>query len=297
MLFRNLGQRLLAGGFLLCLSVPFGTQRVAAQTSAQVLTPFGYRDRANVHLIFPGYELNRMADQHIRMQNPKTGEHIDFPKPESVNQKRVPFTDNGWITYASWYNNHRRAVSYFSTDWYVPSAPASYAGQTIFQFNSIEPASFDSIIQPVLQYGQSAAGGGNYWCVASWFVTGNQAYFTTPVQVNVGTFLGGQITLNSKSNGLYTYTSDFYGINGTSLTIYNIPQLVWCTETLEVYGVSQCAEFPNMAYSEMFGIYIYLRNGTNPTMNWSVTNAQPYCGTQTTIVNDGSVNGTVYIYF
>lgn len=297
MIFRSLGQRLLAGGFVLGLLLAFGPQGAAAQGSGQVLTPFGYRDRANVHLALPGYELVRMPDEHIRMQNPKTGDHIDFPKPESVNQKRVPFTDNGWITYASWYNTHKRPVGYFNTDWYVPSAPATYDGQTIFQFNSIEPASGDSIMQPVLQYGPSAAGGGNYWTVASWYVTSTQAFYTTLVRVNVGQFLAGDIKLNWKRRSYCSYTSDFYEINGTSLTISYIPELVWCTETLEVYGVDQCSEFPNLAYSEMFGIYIYLNNGTNPAVNWSVTNAQPYCSTQTVIVNNGSVNGTVFIYF
>jgi hypothetical protein len=144
---------------------------------------------------------------------------------------------------------------------------------------------------------QAAAGGGNYWSVASWYVTSTQAFYTTLVKVNVSQFLAGDIKLNWKRHSYCSYTSDFYAINGTSLTISYIPELVWCTETLEVYGVDQCSEFPNLAYSEMFGIYIYLNNGTNPVMNWSVTNAQPYCSTQTVIVNDGSVNGTVYIYF
>ena len=302
MLFRGLGRRLVTGNFLLFLLVPFGSQNAAAQSSGQVLTPFGYMDRANVHLVLPGYELAQMPDEHIRMQNPKTGDYKDFPKPEDVNPQTAPLPDNGWITYASWYNPHRSPVAYFSTDWYVPSAPATYTGQTIFQFNSIEPATGKSIIQPVLQYGPSAAGGGNYWVVASWYVYtarngSTQGYFTTPIQVNAGQFLGGQITLNWKRQGRYSYTSDFYGINGTSLKIDYIPQLVWCTETLEAYHVSQCSDYPNSAYSQMFGIYIYLRNGNNPLMNWSVTNAVYDCGTQTSIVNDGSVNATVYIYF
>src|SRR5215469_10733241 len=182
MLFSQAGHRLLAGGVILSLSLVLGTQHVAAQGATQVLTPFGYRDSANVHRVPEGYELIRMPDTHIRMHNPKTGDYTDFPKPITVNQQsvpftgnqhRVPFTDNGWITFASWYNHQGKPISYFGTDWNVPPAPTTYSGQTLFIFNSIEPASFDSILQPVLQFGPSAAGGGQFWAITSWYVIGN----------------------------------------------------------------------------------------------------------------------------
>jgi hypothetical protein len=297
MLIECIGHRLLAGGALLFLSLPFGMQHAAAQGTTQVLTPFGYRDSTNVHRVQPGYDLVRMPDEHIRMENPKTGDHIDFPIPVSINPQSVPFTDTGWVTYASWYNTYRSPVGYFSTDWNVPYPPSVYSGQTLFQFNSIEPASGTAILQPVLQYGPSSAGGGKYWAVASWYVTGNQAYFTTLVPVETNQFLGGVIRLTAKRRSACSYTCDFYGINGTSLTVSNIPELVWCTETLEVYNVTQCAEFPKEAYSEMYGITISLRNGTAPSMNWTTTDAQTSCGTQTTVVTNGAVNGTVYIYY
>lgn len=61
-------------------------------------------------------------------------------------------------------------ISSFATTWKVPAAPTTNHQQTIFLFNSIEPASGNAILQPVLQYGPSAAGGGSYWAVASWYV-------------------------------------------------------------------------------------------------------------------------------
>ena len=42
--------------------------------------------------------------------------------------------------------------------------------RTIFLFNGIQNST--SIYQPVLQWGPSAAGGGNFWTVASWYVDG-----------------------------------------------------------------------------------------------------------------------------
>src|SRR6202000_3376 len=144
MIFSRHGHRLLAGGLIFSISFGFAMQNIAAQGATQALTPFGYRETANVHRVPEGYELMRMPDTHIRMHNPKTGDYTDFPKPIAVdqqrvpfkeNQQRVPFTDNGWITFAYWYNHQGLPISYFGTDWTVPPNPKTYTGQTLFQFN------------------------------------------------------------------------------------------------------------------------------------------------------------------
>jgi len=71
---------------------------------------------------------------------------------------------NGWV------EDSQESVSLGSSDnidwesgeFYVPNAPSSNGG-TIFLFNGIAPTAQNWILQPVLQYGVSAAGGGNYW--------------------------------------------------------------------------------------------------------------------------------------
>ena len=55
------------------------------------------------------------------------------------------------------------------------------------------------IYPPVLQWGPSAAGGGNYWAVASWYADGQggQAFYSQLVQVsNPGDILVGIMTLH-----------------------------------------------------------------------------------------------------
>jgi hypothetical protein len=297
MIFSRDGHRLLAGGLIISFLCLLAMQDAAAQGATQVLTPFGYRDSANVHRVPEGYELIRMPDTHIRMHNPKTGDYTDFPKPIVADQQRVPLPDNGWITYASWYNHEGKPISYFVTDWNVPAYPSAYTGQTLFQFNSIEPASFDSILQPVLQYGPSAAGGGEYWAITSWYVEGNQAYYGGLYYVTPGTFLGGQINLIAHKRKNFSYTADFYGYSGTTITVRDIPQLVWATETLEVYGVGQCTDFPNTAYSLMYAIGIKLTDGITPYMGWTITDVATECGVQTGVVIQGAANGEVAIYY
>jgi hypothetical protein len=302
MIFSRNGHRLLAGGLIFSFSIWFAVQDVAAQGATQVLTPFGYRDSTKVHRVPEGYELIRMPDTHIRMQNPKTGDYTDFPKPIVANQqKKAPLPDNGWVTFASWYNPYTKPISYFGTDWNVPPNPPTNDGQTLFIFNSIEPASYDAILQPVLQFGPSAAGGGPYWAITSWYVVGDSAYVAPGLYfVTPGTFLGGQIKLtggHQKGSNLYSYTCDFYGYSGTTLKVTDIPKLVWATETLEVYGVDQCTDFPNNVYTLMHSIGIQLKGGITPSLGWSIDNVATDCGVQTTIVAHGATNGAVAIFY
>ena len=112
-----------------------------------------------------------------------------------------------------------------------------------------------------------------------------------------GTFLDGEITLIGQQKRNFSYTSDFYGYSGTTLTIRNIPQLVWATETLEVYSVSACTDFPSTAYTQMYSILIQLKGGTIPGMSWSVSNVSTSCGVQTTVPVDSANGGVVNIYY
>ena len=297
MIFSQAKDRLFAGGALLSFSLLFVVQGAIAQGVPQALTPFGYRDRAKVHRVPEGYELISMPDTHIRMHNPTTGDVIDFPKPVIPQKRTTPLPDDGWITYASWYNLSRSPIAYFVTDWNVPPPPSSYTGQTLFLFNSIEPADGNAILQPVLQYGPSEAGGGEWWAITSWYVVGDQAYYAGLYDVTPGTFLAGQIRLLGHKRNNFSYSADFYGYSGTTLKVTRIPQLVWATETLEVYGVNDCSEFPNTSYTEMSAIQMYFEKDPVPPVNWLINDVTFDCGVQTTITVDGANQGIVDIYY
>jgi hypothetical protein len=290
-----IGYRLSTVSVLLSLSTALIAQQTV-QHGTQVLTPLGYLDSANVHRVLPNYELNIMEDEHIRMQNPTTGDHVDFAKPEPVPQATTPFTDNGWVTYAWWFNQSGKPISYFDTTWSVPAPPSTYNGQTIFQFNSIEPGDGNAILQPVLQYGPSAAGGGQYWGVACWYVRGNTAFVSSLQPVSPNESLTGIIKLLSHKGRKFSYSCQFFGFPGSMLRVHGIRQLVWLTETLEVYGVNQCTDFPNTVRSLMYDINVQNRHGY-PPVAWSVTNADTVCGVQTTVPINGGYTGAVYIYY
>ena len=95
----------------------------------------------------------------------------------------APAFGTGWITYASWTNDTGTPVSRFATTWTVPPEPRTANGQTIFLFNGIQNSTM--IYQPVLQWGPSAAGGGSYWAVASWYADGQSGQIV-PLDAGAG---------------------------------------------------------------------------------------------------------------
>ena len=294
MLSHVIGYRISIVAVLLSLSTALIAQQIV-QHGTQVLTPFGYRDSANVHRVLPNYELSVM-DGRIRMQNSTTGDYVDFPDTETAPQTTAPFTDNGWVTYAWWFKQGNAPISYFDTTWSVPPRPSTYNGQTIFQFNSIEPGNGNAILQPVLQYGQSAAGGGEYWAVACWYLRGNKTFVTSLQSVSTDESLTGIIKLLSHKGGKFSYSCQFSGVSGSKLIVHGTHELIWLTETLEVYGVNQCTDFPNTTQSLMYDINVQNRHGY-PPLAWSVTNADTVCGVQTTVATNGSYRGAVYIHY
>ncbi|KAJ7820546.1 hypothetical protein B0H13DRAFT_2130062 [Mycena leptocephala] len=162
------------------------------------------------------------------------------------------------------------------TTWAVPAVPTTDHGQTIFYFNALQPNASSAILQPVLQYGPSNAGGGSFWAVASWYVDGTgHAFFTTPVPTSPGVTLDAIIALTGS------------GLNNTSSSS-GVPELTFATETLEAYGVTASSDYP--AGATVFrNIDIELVGGRAPSFAWSHEDDE---GT-----GDGAVDGRIRITY
>jgi hypothetical protein len=107
----------------------------------------------------------------MRLMNLSTKAMKDFHESE-VSALECPALGSGWIAYTYWNNGTGKSITSFKTRWVVPPAPVSNDGQLIYLFNGIQNYGYNyGILQPVLQWGASPAGGGSYWAVASWYVT------------------------------------------------------------------------------------------------------------------------------
>ncbi|KAJ7679297.1 hypothetical protein DFH06DRAFT_1415368 [Mycena polygramma] len=236
-----------------------------------VLTPGGLSDRTKITAVPPGGRIEHVGKKiHVIAAN-GTVLHVATPTPRTTSAAtNAAALRQGWVTYASW-SNTGAPIGSFKSSWNVPKVPAGQHGELLYLFNSIEPAAGDAIMQPVLQYGISPAGGGQYWSVASWYIYQDQVFHSALVPVNVGQLLTGEIHLVGTSKEGYAYNSRFTNIQATSFTIGGVEQLVWATVTLEAYGVTVINDYP--AGSTVFsGTSLELTSGVFPAITWSTVN-------------------------
>lgn len=162
----------------------------------------------------------------------------------------TPGTGNGWVEASVWNLplSAKDNIDYMAGTWIVPSYP-SESGATIFLFNGIEPKAENWIMQPVLQYGVSAAGGGNYWTIASWLVGPSSAYVSpleitypgdsifgyTEMTATSGSTKYWQIEAKDQTTGYYSW-----------LDVHTSGQhWTWgLAAVLEAYSVTSCSQFP-----------------------------------------------------
>jgi hypothetical protein len=258
-----------------------------------VLTPGGFRHPSLVYKLEREHVV-KIESGKTRLWNRSTRKTLDLPPAAPP----VPGLGTGWITDAFFPKPAGVApISLFTTKWKVPPPPKSIDGQTIFLFNAMEDASFKDILQPVLQWGKSSAGGGDYWSVTSWFLdaSGN-AFYRDLVRVFPGLLLQGTMRLTNQNNGTFDYECLFEGIGETDITVQGIVEQTVFSETLECYAIDNCSDYPDTYYTSMFAIEI--DSGGNPIQpGWLVENQVTDCGQHTNIVSNASPGGEVDLFY
>jgi hypothetical protein len=224
------------------------------------------------------------------------GKSITAPVPPT--QRSVPaLPDTGWIENAQWRVGGTKPIVYFSTKWIVPPAPASSDNQTVFLFNAMQPDSGAHIIQPVLQWGPSHAGGGNYWSIANWYADGQGggASVRGLILVNPGDVLQGVMTCTGQTGTEYSYKCSFVGFPSIDVTVSDVDQLTWAYETLECYGLRQCADYPDTTLTAMYDIELRTgtpgTSGSDATLDWFPVTTFTDCGQNCSIISDASPGG------
>jgi len=164
----------------------------------------------------------------------------------------APSPGNGWVEDIEMVVPLKSgdSVDEITGTWTVPAPPLEN-GALIYIFNGLEPTSGGVIIQPVLQYGATTAGGligGNYWTIAGWLVNSN-AYHSPGVKVSTGDTIRGTTYVTSESAGKLNWeifaqdtTSGAYSwLSAWSEGI----EWNWAfSGVLETYGMTSCSEFP-----------------------------------------------------
>lgn len=175
---------------------------------------------------------------------------VTRPRARTEGLAKTPGTGNGWVEADQWNVplSQNDDIDYLAGTWTVPSYP-SENGALIYLFNGIEPSSGSWILQPVLQYGVGAAGGGNYWVIASWLVSANEAFYSPLEIVYPGNSISGytqmtgisgktkyfEVLAQDNTTGAYSYLDAH--VSGQHWT--------WAyAGVLEAYNVTSCSQFP-----------------------------------------------------
>ena len=261
-----------------------------------VLTPGGYRIPSLVHHVPHGHRLRRRNHQfqivHRRTQR-IVARHEIVPSDAPI-----PGLGSGWITFALWQNPSSEPISQIATDWAVPNEPTTGdTGQTIFLFNALQNASRTNLLQPVLQWGTSQAGGGPFWSISNWYIdsTGH-VWHSDSVPVLPGQVLTGIISLGQETNGLFSYLVSFDGYPALDLNVAGIEQLVYAAEALEAYQIGDCAEYPAATFTAMSNISIALGGIATP-LTWTIQNNSTTCGEHTMIASSANPGGQINIVY
>jgi hypothetical protein len=162
-----------------------------------------------------------------------------------------------------------------------------------------EPAT-TGILQPVLQYGPSAAGGGQYWSIASWYLYTDtsdvdHAYYTTLIEVSSGDPLTGIMNMIDADDTHDYWKCSFDSYSDSSLKIGTAQELIYATETLETYNSTGESDLPT-GTTNMEDIYLKLKTGGYPTLTWEVYN-DAADSISINVVKDGSNGGEVDIVY
>lgn len=163
-----------------------------------------------------------------------------------------PDVINGWVEGATWClaDPCTQNLDEMYGEWTVPNKPSENNGQLIYLFNGLESPSSDGILQPVLQYGSSPAGGGYSWAIASWAVFPNYVYVSPLASVNPGdeivgyTVLGGILSGNTLAWDVIAYDSSTGAVSGIDVSSSGGQWQTALAGVLEVYGVNTCSELP-----------------------------------------------------
>jgi hypothetical protein len=195
-----------------------------------VFTPFGERSSDDVVAVPKGGQI--VQDEGGTVVLDRTGKPVHEversnepigPPPAELALSRA--TDSKrWTSRAIWENTSQYPIERFTTHFRVPPYPRVDSGQTLFIFNVAQPAHYRSALLPVLQYGRSAAGGGNYWAVATWYITSRCVYHTPLAQVEIAAPLYAAINLthvnqHPRRPTTYDYAARFSGIEETVLNL------------------------------------------------------------------------------
>jgi hypothetical protein len=303
-----------AGGLTACATLdgPDGAGAPAGDTSASELaagepaaldadfleTPGGRVHRSCIHEVPDGARVDvsggvtlrsgetlRFASCRFAVRDARRAHALaDATQPK----ESASFLTNGWFEYDAGFSPTNawgfNWVNRLDAFWRVPPAPQQFSNQIVYLFPGIEPASGFSIIQPVLQWGVTPAGGGNFWGMAAWYVANDGTVLHSPLlRVSVGDTMEGHLVARDCTTG-GACTWDLMAQDGgiASLMTVSVNEAYrWVQKgVLEAYRISNCNKLPVEldTGTTFFGVHVYQPGPSTTNFN-EITSSIAWGGT------------------
>jgi len=150
-----------------------------------------------------------------------------------------------WKAWAQYYDN--ATITRLYGEWEVPQDPPRASAQTLFYWNGVEPQDTSAVLQPVLQYGSSAAGGGKYWAIASWYVSSHGTIVGKLVPVKTGDKILGLLEVDK--TGVWTVNATSTESKASAAIRYTPAanqKFSIAYEVLEAYSITTCDQYPTV---------------------------------------------------
>jgi len=296
---------------LIVISVLFSVCAAASVAGHYVQTPTAEVWSTCIHRVEHGSKIVETDDQ-MRIISPsgavRTVERCPMPNRRLPTRRTAPGASpaDGWQVWTTFQHPQNETFTTFVGNFTVPPAPTSFGGGILYMFFGLQsdnwvpianeppaPPTFD-IIQPVLQYGLGPAGGGNFWGLASWYVTLNAgAAHSDLIKINPGDIVVGNMTMTGATEWFISGV-----VNGKASSISAThPRLAsqpWAYTTLELYQISSCSFMPPSGSSIKFsGMHLTDKSGAiEPQWRVNSNGAGNHCSTSVTVTDasDTSIN-------
>jgi len=219
---------------------------LVAVVSCQEYVPVpraGFVRKECVRRVPNGSQIDKLANGDLKVTTPTGSVHFYPPCPYPA----LPQVSGWWLDAVQ--SQSGNGFSYMASRFNVPAAPKMIRDAYDYYFPGFENSAGNEIIQPVIQYGKDEEGGGDFWRLASWYVTSTGHYVIGDKIDNLkpGTIIDSLM--------YFDFAKKSWNIRGTDMqtnksSIINVGQSSTGSQTLayltkEAYRVNTCDQLPS----------------------------------------------------
>jgi len=124
-----------------------------------VAVPSGFTHDSCVHPVDDDSFISYDENNNLMVTSKKTGNSVRIPRCRfEFDRSSKPAHGPAWKTAAQYENPS--SITYLYGEWSVPPYPTTQSDQILYFWNGVEPEDNSAVVQPVLQWGATPAGGG-----------------------------------------------------------------------------------------------------------------------------------------